>query len=129
MSDERPVGEQAMPLPSDLRSVFQGGLFVLALLAALYAAQEIVLPVVLAFMLNLPLERLRVPRMLGALLLIGLVFCTIVGFGTAMSGPTASWAAKLPEGVPPLQRSRRSFATGSGCWQPSATFSRDSRSN
>ena len=110
MSDERPVGEQAMPLPSDLRSVFQGGLFVLALLAALYAAQEIVLPVVLAFMLNLllepvlrTLERVRVPRMLGALLLIGLVFCTIVGFGTAMSGPAASWAAKLPEGVPRLQ--------------------------
>jgi predicted PurR-regulated permease PerM len=110
MSDERPVGEQAMPLPSDLRSVFQGGLFVLALLAALYAAQEIVLPVVLAFMLNLllepvlrTLERLRVPRMLGALLLIGLVFCTIVGFGTAMSGPAASWATKLPEGVPRLQ--------------------------
>jgi predicted PurR-regulated permease PerM len=111
MTAERPVAEQAMPLSSDLRSVFQGGLFVLALLAALYAAQEIILPVVLAFMLNLLLEpvlrmlerRLRVPRMLGALLLIGLVFCTIVGFGTAMSGPASSWAAKLPEGVPRLQ--------------------------
>jgi predicted PurR-regulated permease PerM len=111
MTGERPVAEQAMPLSSDLRSVFQGGLFVLALLAGLYAAQEIILPVVLAFMLNLLLEpvlrmlerRLRVPRMLGALLLIGLVFCTIVGFGTAMSGPASSWAAKLPEGVPRLQ--------------------------
>jgi predicted PurR-regulated permease PerM len=111
MTAERPVAEQAMPLSSDLRSVFQGGLFVLALLAGLYAAQEIILPVVLAFMLNLLLEpvlhmlerRLRVPRMLGALLLIGLVFCTIVGFGTAMSGPAGSWAAKLPEGVPRLQ--------------------------
>ena len=111
MTAERPVAEQAMPLSSDLRSAFQGGLFVLAFLAALYAAQEIILPVVLAFMLNLLLEpalrmlerRLRVPRMLGALLLIGLVFCTIVGFGTAMSGPAGSWAAKLPEGVPRLQ--------------------------
>lgn len=111
MTAERPVAEQAMPPSSDLRSVFQGGLFVLALLAALYAAQEIILPVVLAFMLNLLLEpvlrmlerQLRVPRMLGALLLIGLVFCTIVGFGTAMSGPAGSWAAKLPEGVPRLQ--------------------------
>jgi len=35
MTAERPVAEQAMPLSSDLRSVFQGGLFVLALLAAL----------------------------------------------------------------------------------------------
>jgi predicted PurR-regulated permease PerM len=98
------------PLASDPRSIFQGGLFVLALLAALYAAREIVLPVVLALILNLllqpalrMLERLRVPKMLGALLLIGLLFGTIVAFGTALSGPAGSWAAKLPEGVPRLQ--------------------------
>ena len=110
VSDEPAASEQEMPLPSDLRSVFQGGLFLLALLAALYAAREIVLPVVLAFILNLllqpalrMLERLRVPRILGALLLIGLLFGTIVAFGTALSGPAGSWAAKLPEGVPRLQ--------------------------
>src|SRR5207248_791023 len=64
----------------------------------------------LAFILNLllqpafrALERLRVPKMLGALLLIGLLFGTVVAFGTALSGPAASWAAKLPEGVPRLQ--------------------------
>src|SRR3984893_5306852 len=106
-----PAGEQVeMPLPSDLRVTFLGGLFVLALLAALYAAREIVLPIVLAFILNLLLqpalrilERIHVPRMLGALLLIGLLFGTIVAFGTALSGPAGSWAAKLPEGVPRLQ--------------------------
>ena len=106
-----PPHEQVeMPLPSDLGSIFQGGLFLLALLAALYAAREIVLPVVLALILKLllepalrMLERLRVPRMLGALLLIGMLFGTIVAFGTALSGPAATWAAKLPEGVPRLQ--------------------------
>jgi len=106
-----PPDEQVeMPLPSDLGSIFQGGLFLLALLAALYAAREIVLPVVLALILKLllepalrMLERLRVPRMLGALLLIGMLFGTIVAFGTALSGPAATWAAKLPEGVPRLQ--------------------------
>jgi predicted PurR-regulated permease PerM len=110
ISDEQSVGEQELPRSSDLRSVFQGGLFVLVFLAALYAAREIVLPVVLAFILNLllqpvlrMLERLHVPRMLGAILLIGLLFCTIVAFGTALSGPAGSWAAKLPEGVPRLQ--------------------------
>ena len=82
----------------------------LALLAALYAGREIVLPIVLAIILNLllqpalrMLERLYVPRMLGALLLIALLFATIVAFVTGMSGPAGSWAAKLPEGVPRLQ--------------------------
>jgi predicted PurR-regulated permease PerM len=109
--EDGPAGEQVeMPLPSDLRVTFLGGLFVLALLAALYAAREIVLPIVLAFILNLllqpalrMLERLRVPRILGAVLLISLLFGTIVAFGTALSGPAGSWAAKLPEGVPRLQ--------------------------
>jgi hypothetical protein len=57
-----------MPLPSELSTVFLGGLFLLPLLAAVYAAREIVLPVVLAFVLRLllapalrVLERLRAP--------------------------------------------------------------------
>jgi predicted PurR-regulated permease PerM len=108
---EGPADERVeMPLPFDPRGIFQGGLFVLALLATLYVAREIVLPVVLAFILNLllqpalrMLERLRVPKMLGALLLIGLLFGTVVAFGTALSGPAGAWAAKLPEGVPRLQ--------------------------
>ena len=61
-----------MPLPSELSTVFLGGLFLLALLDAVYAAREIVLPVVLAFVLHLllapalrVLERLRTPRMLA----------------------------------------------------------------
>ena len=40
------------------------------------------------------LERLRVPRTLGALLLISLLFGTIVAFGTALSGPAATSAAE-----------------------------------
>src|ERR1700691_628377 len=104
--DEPAVNEQGMPRGADVRGVFQGGLFMLALLAAL----EIVLPIVLAIILDLLLqpalrllERLHVPRMLGALLLIALLFGTIVAFVTGMSGPASSWAAKLPEGVPRLQ--------------------------
>jgi len=102
--------EQGMPRGADVRGVFQGGLFMLALLAALYAAREIVLPIILAIVLNLLLqpalrllERLHVPRMLGALLLIALLFGTIVAFVTGMSGPASSREAKLPEGVPRLQ--------------------------
>jgi predicted PurR-regulated permease PerM len=48
------------------------------------------------------LERLHVPRAAGALLTILLVVGGLVGLGTALSGPAAAWAAKLPEGIPRL---------------------------
>jgi predicted PurR-regulated permease PerM len=54
------------------------------------------------------LERLHVPRILAALLLIIALFGTIVGLGAAISGPAGTWAAKLPEGIPRLQE-RLSF--------------------
>jgi predicted PurR-regulated permease PerM len=104
-----------MPLPSDPKVIFLGGLFVLALLAGAYAASEIVLPLVFAGILSLLLqpalrilERLHVPRIIAALLLILALFGTIVGLGTAISGPASTWAAKLPEGIPRLQE-RLSF--------------------
>jgi predicted PurR-regulated permease PerM len=104
------VERTEMPLPSDFGVFFEGGLFILALLAALYVAQEIILPIVLAFILMLVLypamrllERLRVPRILSALLLISLLISVVIGFGTALMGPAATWAAKLPLGVPRLQ--------------------------
>jgi len=104
-----------MPLPSDPRVMFLGGLFVLALLATAYVASEIVMPLLFAIILKLLLhsalqilERLHVPRMLAALLLIIALLGTIVGLGTAISGPAGTWAAKLPEGIPRLQE-RLSF--------------------
>jgi predicted PurR-regulated permease PerM len=103
------------PLPSDPKVIFLGGLFALALLATAYVAAEIVLPFVFAITLKLLLqpimrllERLHVPRMLAALMLILALFGTVVGLGTAISGPAGTWAAKLPEGIPRLQE-RLSF--------------------
>ena len=93
---------EEMPLPSDPKVIFLGGLFVLALLAAAYVASEIVLPLVFAFILKLLLQPAM--RLLErALLLILALFGTIVGLGTAISGPAGAWAAKLPEGIPRLQ--------------------------
>jgi len=104
-----------MPLPSDPKTIFLGGLFALALLTTAYIASEIVLPMVFAFTLKLLLqplfrllERLHVPRALAALLLILALFGTIVSLGAAISGPAGNWAAKLPEGVPRLEE-RMSF--------------------
>lgn len=106
-----PAEESAeMPLPTDPRLMLQVGQFIILLLGLLYLAGQIVLPMILAFVLKLLLEpvmrllgRLRVPRTIAALLLIFAVFGTIVGLGTALSGPAQTWAAKLPEGIPRLQ--------------------------
>jgi predicted PurR-regulated permease PerM len=107
-----------MPLPSDPTVIFLGGLFILALLAAAYVASDIVLPLVFAIILKLllqpasrMLERLHLPRILASFLLILALFGTIVGLGTAISGPAGTWAAKLPEGIPRLQE-RLSFMRG-----------------
>jgi len=107
-----------MPLPSDPKVIFLAGLFAFALLFSVYVAKEIILPVFAAFILKLLLqpamrflERWWVPRTLAALLLIVVVFGMIIGLGTAVSGPAAAWAAKLPGGIPRLQE-RLSFLKG-----------------
>jgi len=96
--------------PRDIKTVFQGGQFLIMLLAACYFASEIILPVVLAFVLMLVLqpamrlfEKLHLPRLLAALAIIMVLFGGLVGLGTALSGPAASWAQKMPEGLPRLQ--------------------------
>jgi predicted PurR-regulated permease PerM len=91
------------------------------LLGACYAAAEIVLPIVLAFVLMLQpamrlLERWHLPRGLAALALIVMLFGALIGLGTALSGPAANWAQKLPEGIPKLQE-RLSFLS-----EPVAAF-------
>jgi predicted PurR-regulated permease PerM len=99
-----------MPLPSNPQTFFLGSLLTLAVLAAVYVASPIILPVVLAFVLQLILqpavrllERVRVPRAVGALLAILLVVAALVGFVAALSVPAATWAEKLPEGLPRLE--------------------------
>jgi predicted PurR-regulated permease PerM len=106
-----PAGDpEEHPPLSDPKSIFLGGLFVLALLATAFVAREIVLPLVFAIVLKLllqpalrVLERLHIPRLLAALLLILGLFGTVAGLGTAISGPARTWAAKLPDGIPRLE--------------------------
>jgi predicted PurR-regulated permease PerM len=120
VSDDRPPEPQAavteaadeteMPLPSDPQTFFLGGLFALGVFAVLYLASAIILPVALAFVLNLLLQpavrllgRLHLPRAVGALLSILLVIAALVGFVAALSVPAANWAERLPEGIPRLE--------------------------
>jgi hypothetical protein len=88
---------EEIPLPSDPKAIFLGGLFFLALLAAAYVASKVVLPLVFAIVLTLLLqpalrllERLRLPRTIASLPLILALLGTIVGLGTAVSGPARS---------------------------------------
>jgi predicted PurR-regulated permease PerM len=70
----------------------------------------VVLPIVIAFVLMLVLQpvvrvlgRCHVPRGIAAILIILLFFGGSVGIGAMLAGPAATWAQKLPEGVPKLQ--------------------------
>jgi predicted PurR-regulated permease PerM len=106
-----------MPLPQDVAVVFQGGLFLLALLAAAFFAKSVILPIVLAFILKLLLQpvmrllaRIHLPRVVASLLVIVLLFGLLYGLGRMLSGPAADWAKRLPEGLPRLQQRLRSFS-------------------
>jgi predicted PurR-regulated permease PerM len=98
------------PLPSNPQTFLLGSLLALAVLAAVYIASSIILPVALAFVLQLILqpavrllERVGLPRALGALFAILLVIGALVGFVAALSVLAATWAEKLPEGIPRLE--------------------------
>jgi predicted PurR-regulated permease PerM len=102
---------EEMPLPTEPRTIFLGGLFLLAVLTALYVASPIVLPVVLAIVLKLLLqpfvrlmERLRLPRSLGAVLAIILLVAAFAALISGIAGPAASWAGKLPDAIPQVQQ-------------------------
>jgi predicted PurR-regulated permease PerM len=83
----------------------------LAVFYTLYFASEIVLPFVLALVLNLLLapamrfmsHRLRLPKHLSALLLILLLFGFIGMIGLAISVPASGWIARAPQSLPALQ--------------------------
>ncbi len=113
--DTAAADEDELPIPLDIKAVYLGGLFLLAVLAGCYVAAEIVLPIVLAFVLKLvlqpamrALERVHLPHGIAAVLIILVLFGTLGGLGAALSGPAASWAQKLPSGIPKLQQ-RLSF--------------------
>ncbi len=86
-----------------MQTFFLGGLFVFALLTACWAAAEILVPVVLAFVLKLVfspvmrfLESLRVPRVLAALMIIFALLGGCLSIGSALATPAEKWAQQLP---------------------------------
>ena len=96
--------------PPELGTIFLGGLLLLAVLAACYVGAEIVLPIVLAFVLNMvfqpvlrALERAHLPRILAALVIVLTGVSLFIVVGLLLAGPFSSWIAQLPGTVPRLQ--------------------------
>ena len=94
----------------ELNTVFLGGLLLLVMLAAFYAAAEIVLPVVLAFVLRLvfqpvlrALERAYLPRVVASLVIVLSLVALFVVLALLLAAPLAGWIAQLPDTLPRLQ--------------------------
>ncbi len=91
-------------------------LTVLATFCVLYLAAAIVLPFLIALVLNLLLaplkrvltDRLRLPSILSALALVFVLFSAVTVIGFALYLPASGWIDKVPESLPRLQE-RMSF--------------------
>ena len=96
---------------AQLRTVFVGGLLGLALLAASYAAAEIVLPILLAFILNLVfrpvlrvLLRARLPQPVAALIIVLSLVALFGGLAMLLSSPVSGWISRVPETLPRIEQ-------------------------
>jgi predicted PurR-regulated permease PerM len=86
-------------------------LTILGILGALYFGKNVVLPVVLAILLKLLLQpivdllcqKLRVPPVASALILIFMLFNSIAVVGVSISVPASGWIQKAPEVLPSLK--------------------------
>jgi len=106
--------EPELPTVPDVANTLLGCLLLLAVLATCYFAASIILPIVLAFVLMMVfqpamrlLERLHIPRGIAAVIIILIFFGSLISIATLLSGPAASWAQKLPTGIPKLQERLR----------------------
>ncbi len=102
-------------LPHDVQTLLLLGIFLILIFYTLYFVREIVLPIILAFVLFLILRpsmrylsKLRIPKVIAALLVIAVLFSGISALGFTLSGPVTEWIAKAPKALPRLER-RLSF--------------------
>lgn len=102
--DTRPASEASdMPLPHDWNTIFLGGLFVFASLVLMNLAQEVILPIVIAIVLKLLLqplvrllERIRIPKALGALVAVLVLLGVFALLGAVLSGPASRMVNDFP---------------------------------
>jgi predicted PurR-regulated permease PerM len=114
LPDASPV-DPASPAPSqNTLSIAVIGLFLLAIVYTLYLAQAILMPIAVAALFALLLSplmrvlgRLRVPRLLGAAVVVGgLIMGAIAGIGV-LAEPAAIWTAEMPKVSKQLEKKFR----------------------
>ncbi len=97
-----------------LSSFLLAGLLILAVLYTLYFARAVLLPIVLASLLALillpavrALQRLHVPRGLGAAFVVVALAGSLVGLGGWIYDPAAQWIDKAPSTLAEVERKMR----------------------
>lgn len=114
-----PEGDAALPPPPAPRPRASASLVVLTTLAVgytLWAAQTIILPILLAAFFALVgnpilrgLRRLYVPRFVSALLVLVLGVSAAVALGAQLVGPAAEWFQQAPRQMRQIAREVRDF--------------------
>jgi predicted PurR-regulated permease PerM len=104
-------------------------LLVISIVAVLYFAKPFFLPVVLAFVVGTMLspaanllERYRIPRSVGALLIVTAVTATIAFMIGLISSPLMDWSAHLPELGARLKDKMHVFDRPLALWQELQTM-------
>jgi predicted PurR-regulated permease PerM len=104
-------------------------LLVLSIVAVLYFAKAFFLPVVLAFVVGTMLspaanllERYRIPRSVGAILIVTAVTATIAFMIGLISSPLMDWSAHLPEFGARMKDKLHVFDRSLALWQELQTM-------
>ena len=102
--DTSTAPDPAPPAPRPRASTALLVLATLAVGATLWAAQDVILPVLLAMFFALVgnpiirlLQKLRLPRFLAALLVLALGLASAGALAVQLAGPAADWFAETPQ--------------------------------
>jgi predicted PurR-regulated permease PerM len=105
------------------------GLLVICIVAVLYLAKPFFLPVVMAFVVGTMLspaanflERCKIPRAVGAILIVTAVAAAMVFVIGLISSPVMDWSAHLPEFVARLKDKLHVFDRPLALWQELQTM-------
>ncbi|MBV9523939.1 MAG: AI-2E family transporter, partial [Alphaproteobacteria bacterium] len=102
--------EEGIALPQNPMTALLAGILILMVFYTLYFAREIIMPIVLAFLLNLLMQpamrmfaKLRVPAVISALFVLFLFFAVVTGLTSSLAAPAADWFGRLPQTLPRIE--------------------------
>jgi predicted PurR-regulated permease PerM len=108
------LGEQLARLPPSTRALPMLGLFLMGIVAGLYLARVVFIPLTFAIMLSFLLspavtwlQRRSVPRSVGAALVVSVLLAAGTVAGVELANPAADWVARSPNVLQTLERKVR----------------------